>query len=43
MRTNRTRNGIVFNLGEFAFTACQPEADDFRKEEPRNDHHYFRL
>jgi hypothetical protein len=25
-RTNQTRNGIVFNLGEFALTACQPRS-----------------
>src|SRR6202790_5355904 len=28
MRTNRTWNGVVFNLGEFALTAS-PAADDF--------------
>ena len=42
MRTNRTWNGVVFNLGEFALTACQP-ADDFAKEEPHDDHHDYRL
>jgi|SRR6266849_5619844 len=26
MRTNRTWNGVVFNLGEFALTACQPRS-----------------
>jgi len=26
MRTNRTRNGVVFNLGEFALTAFQPRS-----------------
>jgi hypothetical protein len=38
MRTNRTWNGIVFNLGEFALTA-----DDFAKEESHDDHHDYRL
>jgi glutathione S-transferase len=30
---SETWNGIVFNLGESALTACQPAADDFRQEE----------
>ena len=35
--------GIAFNLGEFALTACQPVADDFRQEELRDDYHHYRL
>ncbi len=41
MRTNRTRNGVVFNLGEFALTAPQPMI--LAKEEPHDDHHHYRL
>jgi hypothetical protein len=33
----KTEQGtLVFNLGEFALTANQPTADDFRQEEQRD-------
>jgi hypothetical protein len=42
MRTNRTRNGVVFNLGEFALTASQaPQPMIFaRRSLTIDDHHY---
>ena len=43
MRTGRTRNGIAFDPGEFALTACRPRADDFRQEGFSDDHHHYRL
>jgi hypothetical protein len=45
MRTNRIRNGIVFNLGEFALTDSLPAPQPmlFAKEEPHDDHHHYRL
>ena len=44
MPTNRMRNGIVFDPGEFALMACQPpQPMTIAKEEPRDDHHHHRL
>ena len=40
-RTNRTRNGIVFNLALDSLPAPQPMI--VAKEEPHDDHHHYRL
>ena len=41
MRTNRTWNEVVFNLGEFALQAPQPMK--LAKEKPHDDHHHYCL
>jgi hypothetical protein len=44
MRTIRARNGIVFDPGEFALTVLSaPRPMIVAKEEPRDDHHPYRL
>jgi hypothetical protein len=43
MQANRTRNGIVFNLDEFALTTFSPQPITLAKEDPHDDHHHYRL
>ena len=44
MRTNRTWNGVVFNLGEVCLDSLPaPQPMILAKEEPHDDHHHYRL